>query len=159
MKGAGGRLALPAGHWGRVLVEARHPNIELVSCADESDCAARFAAGRAEATLVQLPPGLAVTGVVEELRAEEFIALGGSRRELVPRAAEQPRARYLSFLAHEVRNTLGGITGAVRLLEERHDADFAERLLPSLHRSAAGTLQLLDDLLDQGRLDAGHLPL
>ncbi len=243
---AGGRLALPARHWGRVLVEARYPNIEVVDCGDERDCAQKVLAGEAVATLVQLsrrmaagqgaePAGLAVTGVAEELRAEEYVALGNARRDLAPlvrraledvmfndlpsierkwlraplaapegvdpalvrrwgqaavlllaaalggwllhsnslrrvldqrkaaqaeaEAASTARARYLSFLAHEVRNTLGGITGAVRLMQERRDPDFADRLLPSLHQSAAGTLQLLNDLLDQGRLDAGHLHL
>jgi len=242
---AGGRLALPVRHWARVLIEARYPNIELVACSSDADCAEQVRRGQALATLAQLsrrsaggsrdePRGLAVTGVLDELRAEEFVALGGARRDQAPlvrraledvmlndlpsfdrkwlrtpapqtgidpetvrlwggaalalllvvlaawllhtralrrviaqreaaraeaEAAMQVRARYLSFMAHEVRNTLGGISGAAGLLQQPGNAELAARLLPALRQSADGTLQLLNDLLDQGRIDAGHLRL
>jgi two-component system, NarL family, sensor histidine kinase EvgS len=74
-------------------------------------------------------------------------------------AATLERTRYLSFMAHEVRNTLGGMGQATAMLQSDPSPEFAARVLPLLQRSANSTLQLLNDLLDQGRLEAGEMRL
>ncbi len=70
--------------------------------------------------------------------------------------AEAARAEsegYLAFLAHEVRNSLQSVSGAVDLLRAP-GAQEADRqvLLPALGRSARSTLGLLNGLLDRHRL-------
>jgi two-component system, NarL family, sensor histidine kinase EvgS len=236
-------VALPQQHLARSLLPLRYPGTRIIDCADGADCEQRVLNGEADATLVQLSrrglqsgaEGLEVSGMVDNVRFEEHVALGTAKQTLAPqvrralddimvnelpalenkwlrtatpgaggidpqtvrryaggglavlaagllawalhtrrlkaviaqrgqarRAAEAAtleRTRYLSFMAHEVRNTLGGMSQATAMLQTDASPEFAQRVLPLLQRSATSTLQLLNDLLDQGRLEAGEMRL
>lgn len=72
-------------------------------------------------------------------------------------AARQDSERYLTFMTHEVRNSLQSVSGAVDLLHRRASGDPA--LLAALGRSARATLGLVDGLLDRHRLELRNLNL
>ena len=70
-------------------------------------------------------------------------------------SAERASRRFTAFLAHEVRNSLHAVIGGTELLRSKP----APQLADALHTTARGTLQLLNNLLDRERLDAGRLVL
>jgi signal transduction histidine kinase len=87
------------------------------------------------------------------------------RREIARTdAAREESEQYLAFMAHEVRNSLQSVSGAVALLRgsARPDGEAGERqqsLLEALGSTARGTLGLLNGLLDRHRLQRGQLAL
>jgi two-component system, NarL family, sensor histidine kinase EvgS len=75
-------------------------------------------------------------------------------------AARAESEHYLAFMAHEVRNSLQSVTGAVALLRGSSRPDTRQMpLLEALGRTSRSTLALLNGLLDRHRLHAGRLAL
>jgi signal transduction histidine kinase len=83
------------------------------------------------------------------------------RREIErTNAARAESEHYLAFMAHEVRNSLQSVGGAVALLRGSSHPDARQApLLEALGRSARSTLGLLNGLLDRHRLHEGRLSL
>lgn len=83
------------------------------------------------------------------------------KRQIVQ--TQQARAQseqYLAFMAHEVRNSLQSVAGAMVLLRSSGNRnDHQKPLLDALNRSSRSTLGLLNDLLDRHRLHAGAMTL
>lgn len=74
-------------------------------------------------------------------------------------AAARAKSQFLATMSHEIRTPLNGIMGMLDLLiDSPADATRAERLSVA-RRSADALLQLLNDILDYSRLDAGRVEL
>ena len=76
------------------------------------------------------------------------------------RAAEKSRSMFFSIVSHDIRTPLNAILGYAELL--RHDALSGGEKSEALEsiRSSAGTLmQLVNDVLDIARMDAGRMKL
>lgn len=238
----GRRLALPPTHFARVWLDARHPAIELVACAQLTACVDAVEAGRADATLADVigaatlladRPRAAVQmmGAVPELRAQLSVALSTRHAALAPlvqraldatvaedlpalkqrwfsqptpdtvlreltlrwapplaaalalllalwwwhsrrlkrevrhrqhaqalaERASQASGRFITFLAHEVRNSLHSVIAGTELLYWARDIQ--PSVAAGLRESARSTLTLLNNLLDRDRLEAGRLAL
>ncbi len=79
-------------------------------------------------------------------------------RDAAERAAKA-RARFLATASHEIRTPLNGVLGTLELLGlGRLDAEQRE-LLHTANDSAGVLLQILDDVLDFSKLEAGSLRL
>ncbi len=78
------------------------------------------------------------------------------------RAVLSNRERFVSFIAHELRNPLTVISGAISTID-RHDGDAlpptATTLMPVLRSSAARLERIIADLLVASQVDAGTLRL
>ena len=82
------------------------------------------------------------------------------RSESELRLAIEERDRFLAYLSHELRNPLTAIMGAADLLSTGEPQDPRNRgFIEALQRSAEGMTQVLDDLLDISKADAGMLRL
>lgn len=87
--------------------------------------------------------------------------------ELDEKAAELARAselksRFLSDMSHELRTPLHSIINLTRLLLERLDGPLTpeqERQIGLIRQSATGLAQLVNDLLDVARIEAGRTTL
>jgi predicted ATPase/signal transduction histidine kinase/ActR/RegA family two-component response regulator len=78
------------------------------------------------------------------------------------RAAENANAaksRFLAHVSHEVRTTLNGIMGTTSLLQVSELSPEQANLAHIIHRSSEGMLQLLNDLLDLSKVEAGKMEL
>jgi signal transduction histidine kinase/ActR/RegA family two-component response regulator len=238
----GRRLALPPTHFARVWLDARHPAIDLVPCAQLAACVDAVEAGRADATLADVigaatlladRPRAAVQmmGAVPELRSQLSLALSTRHAALAPlvqraldatvaedlpalkqrwfsqptpdsvlrevilrwapplaaalglllaawwwhsrrlkrevrrrqhaqalaERASQASGRFITFLAHEVRNSLHSVIAGTELLYWARDIQ--PSVAAGLRESARSTLTLLNNLLDRDRLEAGRLAL
>lgn len=71
--------------------------------------------------------------------------------------ASQASGRFITFLAHEVRNSLHSVIAGTELLYWARDIQ--PSVAAGLRESARSTLTLLNNLLDRDRLEAGRLAL
>ena len=78
-------------------------------------------------------------------------------------AAEESNRLKTSFLAnmsHEIRTPLGAVLGFAELLKDRTlPIDEAEEYLRIIERSGRGLMQIIDDILDLSKVEAGRLRL
>jgi signal transduction histidine kinase len=86
------------------------------------------------------------------------------RRERAARGAAEGANRakdeFLAMLGHELRNPLGAISNAARLLEHpRTDTEGAQRAREIISRQSDHLTRLTDDLLDAGRAVMGKISL
>ncbi len=87
----------------------------------------------------------AVDGVV--------LAIADERQE--PDAAH----RFTAAVSHEIRTPLNGILGMAALLEEGQLAPDQKEYAAAIRKSGARLLDLLNNVLDYSRLEAGEIPL
>ncbi|AKJ31210.1 transporter substrate-binding domain-containing protein [Caldimonas brevitalea] len=238
----GRRLALPAQHFSRPLIDARYPGIKQVACDDVDRCLGRVRRGEADAALAgllevttqwgeRLYGDMQLTGAVGEVRHEHALAVARTDAALPPllrraldavmqdelvelkrhwiappspqravrvallrtlpwavglllvllgawwwhigrlrdevrrtRLAQQEAERhsvaverFVTFLAHEVRNSLHSVIAGTELLRSAQQA--TPNIIAPLAASARATLGLLNNLLDRDRLEEGRLKL
>jgi signal transduction histidine kinase/CheY-like chemotaxis protein len=86
--------------------------------------------------------------------AEAKEARGLAQRE------NRAKDRFLAMLGHELRNPLGALTNAIRLVESgRIQPEQAIRVREIIGRQVSHLARLVDDLLDVGRLTTGRITL
>ncbi|WP_144157729.1 transporter substrate-binding domain-containing protein [Paraburkholderia sp. BCC1885] len=95
-----------------------------------------------------------VDASVEHARAEEL-----ARARDLAEAASRGKDDFLAMMSHEIRTPMNGVLGLVEVLERtRLSADQGE-MLGMIHESAGALLQILDDLLDYSKIEAGRLTI
>jgi signal transduction histidine kinase len=72
-------------------------------------------------------------------------------------AANAAKSRYLAFLTHEIRTPLNGLVGGVELLKQEPLAPGPREQVRILEHSAQHLLELVDNVLDYSRLEAGGM--
>lgn len=96
--------------------------------------------------------------VVERRSAQRNLVAARSQAE----AANQAKSEFLSNMSHELRTPLNHIIGFTELVVDGHagelQAQQAEYLNDVLH-SSRHLLQLVNDILDLSKVEAGHLEL
>jgi len=165
--------------FGYTEAQARGRPLEaLIGIGDRGQTAAQSAVGgsrweaacrRADGSLVDVE--LAVAPVLDERGhpvAASVIArditerrqLEGALRRRAEALAVADRAKdeFLAVVSHELRTPLNAILGWSRLLEEgRLDSTGQAQAIETIVRNAKTQTQLVDDLLDMSRIDAGVL--
>jgi PAS domain S-box-containing protein len=83
------------------------------------------------------------------------------RRRLEVERAEAARRKdeFLTLLAHELRNPLGPVRNAARLLQLRTDPETLARAGELIERQTGHLARLVDDLLDAARVSRGKVRL
>src|SRR5262245_60571103 len=94
--------------------------------------------------------------ITEQKRIQREVALQLQESQRVNRAKDE----FLAMLGHELRNPLGAIGSAVRLLDSLKGPDDAvSRACDVIVRQSAHLGRLVDDLLDVGRVVTGKILL
>jgi signal transduction histidine kinase len=99
-------------------------------------------------------------GVLEQRVQERTAELEGANRSLA--VASQHKSEFLANMSHEIRTPLNSIIGfSELLLNEGGDSLSArqQRFLSHIHRSGQHLLQLISDILDLTKVEAGKLVL
>jgi PAS domain S-box-containing protein len=82
------------------------------------------------------------------------------RAEEELRAADQAKDEFLAMLGHELRNPLGALASAVRILDlEEHSLDHVARARAVIGRQLDQLSHLVDDLLDASRVTSAKMRL
>lgn len=80
-----------------------------------------------------------------------------TNRDLV--AALAARQAFLATMSHEVRTPLNGVLGMAELLTHTDLDEDQRQMLSTVQQSGTGLLQVLNDILDTAKLDAGTIEL
>ncbi|MBX3015406.1 MAG: sensor histidine kinase KdpD [Caldilineaceae bacterium] len=94
------------------------------------------------------------------LVVERQLLDGAARQSALLQESERLHTTLLNSISHELRTPLATITGVVDLLQRATtDADTRQALLSDLQDAAQRLNQLVENLLDMSRLDAGRLQI
>jgi signal transduction histidine kinase len=83
-------------------------------------------------------------------------------RALQLREASELKSRFLSYMSHEFRTPLGAVRSMVRLLLDELDGPLTaeqRRQLEFIRSSSADLAEMVDDLLDLARVEAGRITI
>ena len=99
-----------------------------------------------------------VAGMLLRLQAEHLVAQKDAALRLAQEQSAE-RTRFLAKVSHELRTPLHGMLGLARLLHlEARDATVSHRL-ELIESSGTHLLELINDLLDVSRINAGEFAL
>jgi PAS domain S-box-containing protein len=93
--------------------------------------------------------------VTELKRQEEAIRLAKDEAEFANRA----KSEFLSRMSHELRTPLNSIIGFAQLLEMSELSDSQQKSVSHIHKSGNFLLDLINEVLDITRIEAGKLAL
>ena len=74
-------------------------------------------------------------------------------------AASRSKSEFLANMSHEIRTPMNGIVGMVELLLESESDSSRRRYLDTIDISAAALLEILNDILDLSKIEAGRLAI
>jgi signal transduction histidine kinase len=87
----------------------------------------------------------------------------GYQAEATARAANEAKSRFLATMSHELRTPLNAIIGFSELMENQRLGPIGNEKYRSyatdIHVSGTQLLQLIDDILDLSKIEAGELVL
>jgi PAS domain S-box-containing protein len=75
------------------------------------------------------------------------------------RRANQIKAEFLTTLSHELRTPLNAILGWVQILKDEPKPQDVAQAVPIIERNVLVQSQLIEDLLDMSRIEAGKIKL
>jgi PAS domain S-box-containing protein len=90
-------------------------------------------------------------------RKQQQIAL--IEAEGAAQAAAEAKAQFLANMSHEIRTPMNGVLGVLQLLEAEALSPSGRQLLAEARACGQMLAQLLDDVIDFSRIEAGRLEL
>ena len=96
-------------------------------------------------------------GIIRDISVPKQIEAELRRARDAAEQASRMKSAFLATISHELRTPMNGVLITLDLLRrETVEAGECRRLAAIAHRSAEGLLELLDDILDFSRLEAGQ---
>ena len=93
--------------------------------------------------------------ITEQKRAQQRLAEANEELQ----RANQIKAEFLTTLSHELRTPLNAILGWVQILKDEPKAQDVAQAVPIIERNVRVQSQLIEDLLDISRIEAGKIKL
>ena len=93
--------------------------------------------------------------VTEQRAREEELTRARDAAE----AADRAKSEFLATMSHEIRTPMNGVLGLTEVLLGTELDDDQREMLQNVHDSGKALLQILNDILDWSRIEAGRLDL
>ena len=93
---------------------------------------------------------------IQETRRERSVL---SRQVAVAMQESSTKTEFLAKVSHEVRTPMNGIMGLVELLMSTHPSDEQRRYLTAIKHAGKGLQDVINDVLDYSRIEAGKMVL
>src|SRR3989344_1997715 len=107
-----------------------------------------------------LPDGATrVYGLVSDVTDERNQALELQRARDMAEAASQAKSQFMANMSHEIRTPMNGILGMTELLLGTPLNDKQRRFAQAVYRSGESLLEIINDILDFAKIEAGRLEL
>ncbi|MBI38649.1 MAG: hypothetical protein CMF59_03555 [Leptospiraceae bacterium] len=81
------------------------------------------------------------------------------RARLLAEKASQAKSEFIANMSHDIRTPIHGILGLTEVLLESCESDSQQEMLEMVDRSAHQLLNIINDLLDVSKLEAGAVQL
>ncbi|MBH9398734.1 response regulator [Pseudomonas aeruginosa] len=94
-----------------------------------------------------------------DISARKQIEAELARAKLLADAANEAKTLFLATMSHEIRTPLYGVLGTLELLGRTELSRQQAGYLQAIQRSSATLLQLISDVLDVSKIEAGQLDL
>jgi two-component system sensor histidine kinase/response regulator len=108
----------------------------------------------------RLPDGQSrIYGLVSDVTAEHNQALELQRARDLAEAASQAKSQFMANMSHEIRTPMNGILGMTELLLGTPLNDKQRRFAQAVYRSGESLLEIINDILDFAKIEAGKLEL
>lgn len=105
-------------------------------------------------TVILLSMGLGV--YVRRLKMTE----ASSREEaLLSQAQSQAKSQFLAMMSHEIRTPMNGVLGMAELLKSTGLTHEQSRIVSTMESSGNALLDVINDVLDHAKIEAGHMSL
>ncbi len=98
-----------------------------------------------------------IQGELREKMAERNEALKAARE--AAEEAARAKSSFIAFLSHEIRTPLNGLMGTARLLVDQPLPGRQRSLVQALNSAGESLLALVNDVLDQSKLEAGQMEI
>jgi len=108
----------------------------------------------------RLPDGQArIYGLVSDVTDDHGQALELQRARDMAEAASQAKSQFMANMSHEIRTPMNGILGMTELLLGTPLNDKQRRFAQAVYRSGESLLEIINDILDFAKIEAGKLEL
>ena len=113
----------------------------------------------AEPTFDEQGRNAKVNGLVLDIDARKQQELALIEAEQAAQAAAEAKSQFLANMSHEIRTPMNGVLGVLHLLQREHLSEEGRQLLQEASDCGRMLSQLLDDVIDLSKIEAGRLEL
>ncbi|HET8870479.1 MAG TPA: response regulator [Aquabacterium sp.] len=100
-----------------------------------------------------------IYGLVSDVTDEHRQAMELERARDLAEAASQAKSQFMANMSHEIRTPMNGILGMTELLLGTPLNDKQRRFAQAVYRSGESLLEIINDILDFAKIEAGRLEL
>ncbi|NOS93484.1 MAG: response regulator [Cyclobacteriaceae bacterium] len=101
----------------------------------------------------------AVLGVTIDITARKEIETELMKAKMQAEAASNAKSDFLANTSHEIRTPLNGVIGFTDLLSKTSLTSVQHQYVTTIHQSANALLDIINDILDFAKIEAGKLEL
>lgn len=137
--------------------ENYEPDLPLDATKHDKEAARQWLEIRAQPIMILGEPGhyLWVTDVTNSKQREIEAQEQAARAD----AAAEAKSAFFAMMSHEIRTPMQTIFGLLELMADEKPQDSVMTMIGTARNSANNMLELLDDILDLAKVDAGKMEL